>query len=439
MLWRNHDPEELRLKAGDQEQPDGVVELAVARIGARGDGIADHDSEPIFLPFTVPGDRVRARLGARRGGGREGRVVERLASGGGRADPPCPHFGRCGGCALQHLDQAAYRAFKLGVLRSALERVAIDPDLVQPLRTVSPARRRARLGLLRPRDPRLPVQIGFHERFRHEIVDLTQCPVMEPALFGHIGQLRPLARDLVPPGATAKVVLTRTDSGIDMLLEAPERPGPRVLEALAAFAEKCDFARIVWRSPAEEFLVVERRSVRVVLAGVAVAYPPGAFLQANAAAETILVDETLAGIGPRRPVLDLFAGLGTFTFALAGAGPVHAVDGDESVITALAGAAAGRPGVTFERRDLARNPLPPEALAAYAAAVFDPPRAGALRQAEALAISALATVVTVSCNPATFARDAARLIAGGFCLKRAVPVDQFVWTPHLEIAAVFRR
>jgi len=140
MLWRNHDPEELRLKAGDQEQPDGVVELAVARIGARGDGIADHDGEPVFLPFTVPGDRVRARLGARRGGGREGRVVERLASRGGRADPPCPHFGRYGGCALQHLDQATYRTFKLGVLRSALERVAIDPDLVQPLRTVSPAR-----------------------------------------------------------------------------------------------------------------------------------------------------------------------------------------------------------------------------------------------------------------------------------------------------------
>ena len=417
---------------------DSLIELGIERLGAWGDGIAEHGGEPVFLPFTVPGDRVRARLGARRGGGREGRVVERLASRGGRADPPCPHFGRCGGCALQHLDQAAYRAFKVGVLRSALERVAIDPDPVQPLRTVSPARR-AWLGLLRPRDPRLPVQIGFHERFRHEIVDLTQCPVMEPALFGHIGQLRPLARDLVPPGGTAKVVLTRTDSGIDMLLEAAERPGPRVLEALAAFAEKCDFARIVWRSPAEEFLVVERRPVRVVLAGVAVPYPPGAFLQANAAAETILVDETLAGIGPRRPVLDLFAGLGTFTFALAGAGPVHAVDGDERVITALACAAAGRPGVTLERRDLARNPLPPEALAAYAAAVFDPPRAGALRQAEALATSALATVVTVSCSPATFARDAARLIAGGFCLERIVPVDQFLWTPHLEIAATFRR
>src|SRR6516162_9967256 len=119
---------------------DSLIELGIERLGAWGDGIAEHGGEPVFLPFTVPGDRVRARLGARRGGGREGRVVERLASRGGRADPPCPHFGRYGGCALQHLDQATYRTFKLGVLRSALERVAIDPDLVQPLRTVSPAR-----------------------------------------------------------------------------------------------------------------------------------------------------------------------------------------------------------------------------------------------------------------------------------------------------------
>ena len=416
-----------------------VVELVVERIGPRGDGISEYDGAPVFLPFTVPGDRVRARLGARRGGGREGRVAEWLDTGKGHAVPPCSHFGHCGGCALQHLDQASYRAFKLGVLRTTLERVGIDPGLVQSLRVVPPMRRRAQLGLIRPRDPLLPARVGFRERFRHDLVDLRECPVLEPALLSLVRRLPLVACDLVPPGGTAEVTLTRTDSGVDMLLEAAERPGPRVLEALAAFAEKCDFARIVWRSPAEEFLVVERRPVRVVLAGVAVPYPPGAFLQANAAAETILVDETLAGIGPRRPVLDLFAGLGTFTFALAGAGPVHAVDGDERVITALACAAAGRPGVTLERRDLARNPLPPEALAAYAAAVFDPPRAGALRQAEALAISALATVVTVSCSPATFARDAARLIAGGFCLERIVPVDQFVWTPHLEIAAVFRR
>ena len=423
----------------NQKRATAVVELSVERLGAQGDGIAQYESAPVFLPFTVPGDRVRARLGAARGAGREGRVVERLASGPGRTDPPCLHFGRCGGCALQHLDRASYGIVKLGAMNAALERVGIDPGLVQPLRVVPPARRRARLGLVRPRDRRLPALVGFRERFRHDLVDLAQCPVLDPELFGKVGELRLVAPDLLPPGATAEVTLTRTDSGVDVLFEAAERPGLGALDALTAFAEKCDLARIVWRSRTEEILVVERRPVRVVLSGVAVPFPPGGFLQASAAAETILVEEVLAGIGPNSPVLDLFAGLGTFTFALARRGSVHAVEGDERAAEALARAAAGQPRVTVERRDLTRNPVPPEALSAYGGAVFDPPRAGATRQAMALAASALATIVAVSCNPATFARDAARLIAGGFRLERVAPVDQFLWTPHLELVAVFRR
>jgi 23S rRNA (uracil1939-C5)-methyltransferase len=423
----------------NQRGTDGLVELSVEGLGAQGDGIAERDGEPVFLPFTVPGDRVRARLGARRGGGREGRVIEWLDAGKGRAEPPCVHFGRCGGCAMQHLSPASYRAVKLRALNTALERVGIDPGLVQPLRVVAPERRRARLGMMRPRDPRLPALIGFRERFHHDLVDLAECPVLEPALFAVVDELRLVAGDRMPPGGTAEVTLTRTDSGIDMLFEAAERPRLGALEALAAFAEKYDLARILWRSPGEEILVVERRPVRVLLSGVAVPYPPGVFLQASEAAEAILVDETLAGLGPCRPVLDLYAGLGTFTFALAAGGPVHAVEGDERAITALARAAAGQRGITVERRDLARNPLPPEALSAYAAAVFDPPRVGAARQAAALAASALAAVVAISCNPATFARDAALLITGGFRLERLVPVDQFVWTPHLELAALFRR
>ena len=423
----------------NRRDSDELVELLVEGLGAQGDGIGQYRGSPVFLPLTVPGDHIRARLGVRRGAGREGRVVEWLGWGQGRADPPCTHFGHCGGCALQHLDAASYRTVKLGALRAALVRVGIDPSLMQPLRIVPPARRRARLGLVRPRNPRLPAHVGFRERFRHDLVDLRQCSVLEPTLFALVSELRVLTRNLLTPDAKAEVMLTRTDSGVDLLFEAADRPGAAALEALAGFAENCDLARIVWRSRADDILVVERRPVRVLLSGVAVSYPPGAFLQASAAAEAILVEEVLAGVGTRRPVLDLFAGLGTFTFALADGGPVRAVDSDEDAITALARAAADRLGVTTERRDLARNPLPSEALAAYVAAVFDPPRAGALQQAEALANSTIATVVAVSCNPATFSRDAARLIAGGFRLERIVPVDQFVWTPHLELAAVFRR
>lgn len=427
-------------RAARPEAPsEALVELAVEHIGARGDGIAHYGGEPVFVPFTVPGDRVRARLGSRRYGGREGLVVDRLASGPGRTAPRCRHFEICGGCGLQHLDAASYRRVKLDTVRTALERAGIDPGVVAPMRLVPPERRRARVGISRPHDPRLPVRVGYRERFRHDLVDLRECPVLEPKIFALIGGLRQVACKLVAAGGSAEAMLTRTDSGVDLLIEAVERPSLDACEALARLAEVADLARIVWRSAREEIVVIEGRRVRILRSGVAVSFPPGAFLQASSSAEAILVEEVVSAIGTKRPAADLFAGLGIFTFALARRGPVHAVEGEARAAAALARAAAGTPGITVERRDLARNPLPAEALAHYAAAVFDPPRAGAARQVEVLAASAVGTVVAVSCNPATFARDAATLIAGGYHLERVTPVDQFVWSPHLELAAVFRR
>jgi 23S rRNA (uracil1939-C5)-methyltransferase len=393
----------------------------------------------VFLPFTVPGDRVRAEIGVRRGSGHEGRVIERVVAAASRSAPACSHFGKCGGCALQHLAADDYRAVKLGALDAALRRVGIDPIVVMPMRAVPPLRRRVRLGLWRPRDPGAPAVIGFRERFRHGLIDLTECAVLEPALFALVDPLRRVAAELLSPGAAAEAMLTRCDSGVDLLIEHAEPPGLAALEALGALAADRDLARVVWRTGWEDMLVVERRPVRVVFSGVAVPFPPGAFLQASAAAEALLVDEVVGANGDRQPVLDLYAGLGTFAFALARAGSVHAVEGDAAAVAALADAASRVPRVTVERRDLDRDPLAGAELSRYVAAVFDPPRAGALHQAAALAASQLQTIVAVSCNPATFARDAARLIAGGFRLERVVPVDQFVWTPHLELVAAFRR
>jgi 23S rRNA (uracil1939-C5)-methyltransferase len=417
-----------------------LVQLTVDRLGAQGDGIAEWRGEPVFSPFTVPGDRVRAEIGPRRGAGREGRVVERCAAAvSGRAEPACRHFGRCGGCALQHLPPDVYRAAKLGGLTEALRRARIDPAVVGPLRTVPPARRRIRLGLQRPKDVRAPAVVGFRERFSHTLVDLAECVVMEPALYALVAALRQSVPRWLAPGAKAEAMLTRCDSGIDLLVESIETPDLRTLEALATFATEHDIARIVWRSGTIDTPIVERRRVRVMFSGVAVPFPPGGFLQASEVAEAVLVAEVLGAAGARRPVIDLYAGLGTFTFALAVAGPVHAVEGDAAAAVALGQAASFVRGVSIERRDLDRNPVPAAELSRYTAAVFDPPRAGARRQAEALTASALDTVVAVSCNPATFARDAAALIAGGFHLERVVPVDQFVFTPHLELVATFRR
>jgi len=382
---------------------------------------------------------VRAAIGARRAGGHEGRVVERIVAGPARTEPVCRHFGHCGGCALQHLRPEDYRTVKLSGLHAALARVGIDPALVAPLQTLPPGRRRTRLGLARPGDPTAPVIVGFRERFSHTLVDLAKCAVLEPALFALVEPLRRVAALLLPPGGMAEAMLTRCDSEVDLLIEHAAPPDLAALEALAGFAAEHDLARIVWRAGRDDTLVVERHAVRVVFSGVPVPFPPGGFLQASAAAEAVLVAEVVAAIGAGRPVLDLYAGLGTFTFALARAGPVHAVEGDGAAVAALGQAAAHTPGVAVERRNLDREPLAPADLGRYGAAVFDPPRAGALRQAEALAASTLDTVVAVSCNPATFARDAARLVAGGFRLERLAPVDQFVWAPHLELVGVFRR
>lgn len=416
---------------------DPTVELTIETLGGQGDGIARRHGEAVFVPFTLPGDRVRARLGAHRQGGREARALEWLEQGPGRTGPACRHFTRCGGCALQHLDAGTYRTAKLAALHAALRRVGIDPAIVEPLRTVPPGRRRAGIGLRRPQDARAPAVVGFRERFGHAVVDFRECPVLEPALWALAAPLRALAVEILPPAGMVEANLTRTDSGIDLLVEANAPPGLAALEALAGFAAGHDLARITWRAGRTDTPVVERRPVRMLFSGTAVPFPPGSFLQASPAAEAILVAEITAALGTARPALDLYAGLGTFAFALAKAGPVHAVEGDAAVIAALTAAAAR--GVTIERRNLDRDPLPPEALSGYAAAVFDPPRSGALRQAAALAESRIPVVAAVSCNPATFARDAARLIAGGYRLDRVTPVDQFTWTPHLELVGVFRR
>jgi 23S rRNA (uracil1939-C5)-methyltransferase len=418
-----------------------TVELTVERVGARGDGVAMHGGKPVYLAFTAPGDRIRARLGAARDDGRIGTVVDMVAPGP-RQAPHCPHFGICGGCALQHLIDAAYCGLKEDVVRAALERRGLDASMVEPLRRLLPGtRRRARLALSRPRKG--AVRVGFHARESHEIVDMRACAVLHPALVAVVAPLRELAARLLRPGETGAAALTRVDSGADVLLELPREPDIAALEVLAAFAEANDLARLSWRLAEETVIpLAERRRPRVVFAGVAVDVPADGFLQASAEADAVLSDLVLAGTGSAKRVLDLFAGIGTFTFALAEHAQVHAVDGSRAAVAALIGGAAhatlaGR--VTAEVRDLETRPVMADELRRFDAAVFDPPRAGAKAQARALADSRLGKAVAVSCNPATFGRDARALVDGGYRMTRVVPVDQFVWSAQVELVAWFER
>ena len=418
-----------------------LVELTIERLGGQGDGIARRRGEAVFVPFTLPGDRVRARLGPRRQGGHEAWAVEWLARGSGRTEPVCRHFARCGGCALQHLGPETYHAAKLAGLDAALKRVGIDPAVVKPLRAVAPGRRRARFGLRRPRHAHAPAIVGFRERFSHAVVDIRECAVLDPSLWALVAPLRDLAAAMLAPGGAVETSLTRIDSGMDMLVDAGEPPGLAALEALSALAADRDIARVVWRAGGIDIPVVERRPARMIFSGTTVPFPPGGFLQASAEAEAMLVRDVLAGIGSAERVVDLHAGLGTFSFALAQRAAVHAVDGARPAVAALAAAAAraGLHRLGSECRDLEARPLLPEELARFDAAVFDPPRAGAKHQAAVLARAPLHRVVAVSCNPASFARDARLLVDGGFRLTRVQPIDQFLWSPHVELVAWFER
>jgi 23S rRNA (uracil1939-C5)-methyltransferase len=419
-----------------------VVELTVARVGARGDGIAMHGGRSVYLPFTAPGDRVRARLGVPRDAGRAGTVLEVLEPGARRA-PVCPHFGICGGCALQHLAEDAYCAFKVDLVRSALGHRGLDTAAVEALRTLPPAtRRRARLALRRQKGG--GARIGFHARDSHEITDMRACAVLHPRLAALVAPLRELAPVLLQGRDSGAATVTLLDSGIDLLLDLPRVPDLALLERLAAFAHAQDLARLSWRVGEKDAPTpaAERRPARAVLGGVTVEVPADSFLQASVEAEEVLTELVLAGVGDAKRVADLHAGLGTFTFAFAARAAVLAVDGSRAAIAALAAAAARAQlahSVSAETRDLDARPLLADELRRFDAVVFDPPRAGAAAQAAALAASTVPRVVAVSCNPATFARDARLLVDGGYRLTRVVPVDQFLWSPHVELVASFER
>ena len=423
------------------------IELVIEAIGARGDGFGIVDGRPVFVPFTVPGDRVLARITGEHTGGLRAVAVELLAEGPGRALPPCPYFGLCGGCALQHLDEAGYVEWKQALVGRALAQRGITDASVMPLRRVGQQTRRRMVLAAAKKGGRL--RLGLHERASHTVVDLDTCLLVTPGLLALLPPLRMALEVLMADGESAAVTASETDNGLDVLILSRTVPALEAREALADLAQAADLARLSWAhtprpgEAAEPEPVAIRRPPVLHFGDVTVEPPPGGFLQPTAVGEKQLVEAVLDGVpAEARRVADLYAGCGTFTFPLAKQHRVHAVEGDSAALAALWTAArradlAGR--VSVEERDLARDPLIMVELNEFDAVVFDPPRTGAQEQVTMLAASTVPTVVAVSCNPATFARDARILIDGGYALIEVVPVDQFPWSGHLELVGRFRR
>ena len=436
------------------EPADRLLEVEIIALGGGGDGIAETPQGRIYVPFSAPGDRLRVRPEKSRGKGRTLRaaIVARLADGPDRKAPECRHFGDCGGCALQHLAEAAYQSWKAGRVREALSRQNLDPGVVASLRTIAPESRR-RVGLKAQHRGKATaggaVALGFFAAATHRIVAIAECPVMAPAIFRLLPDLRRLFGEILAQGDRAEAAVTLAESGLDVVLRLAHAPDLAGLERLAGFAEDADLARLGWQAlrPAERAPapapVAARRPVQMVFSGVPVDIPPDAFVQPSVDGEKLLSAAIAATFSGARRVVDLYAGCGTFTFALAAAGArVRAFEAADDHAAALAAAArrAGLDGqVSVERRDLVRRPLSAEELSQADAAVLDPPRPGAAAQIGVLAGATVPLVAYVSCNPVSFARDARALADGGYRLDSVIPVDQFPFSPHVELVAVFRR
>jgi 23S rRNA (uracil1939-C5)-methyltransferase len=413
-------------------------ELEIVKLGSEGVGIAYLNDKPILIPGALPGETIRAVVTS---GSREARLLQVVRASPERVEPRCRHVSRCGGCALQHLDPSSYGRFKRNLIEDALRRQGLGAVEIGEIAFSPPQSRRR--ATLEAHHMGARVTLGFHGRAAHTLVEVTECPVLEPALVAVIGPVRKFLADLLKAGERATLSLVLLDHGVDIGLSLPREPDLAGLEALAEFAKEQDLCRLWWRAGGlPPVPAAIRRAPVITLGGVATTAPMGGFLQATRAGEQALVGQVLSALQGRKAVADLFAGSGTFSLPLVMSGKtVHAVEADPEAIGALSAAGRGGQltGLTTERRDLEARPLLEAELQRFDAVVFDPPRAGARAQAEILARAAVDTIVAVSCNPATYARDAAILVAGGWRHERITPVDQFLWAAHIELVGVFRR
>ena len=419
-------------------------ETTVTRLGAEADGLATHPESGalLFLPFTLPGEIVRATPTHKRGEAYAA-TAEILSASPDRTTPPCPHFTACGGCTLQHLNDTAYAAWKTAQLTTALARAGFPDAAIAPLQRTPPATRR-RMDLAIRRIPG-GITLGLHAPRSATVIDIGGCPVLDPALTALIPTLRALFRTLSSPHREGSAVVNLLDSGPDLLLrlDAPLNTPDRT--RLADYARAHGIPRISMQrgnGPVEP--AAHLRPATTSMAGITVIPPPGGFLQASPAGQAAIVAAVLAGLPEKLPararIADLYAGSGTLTFALAKHARVAAYEGDAPTFAALRDATnravmAGR--VEPVARDLARQPLSETELAHFAAVVLDPPHAGAETQIARIAASKLRRVIYVSCNPAALARDAAMLRGAGFKLLAATPIDQFLWSARLESVCVF--
>jgi 23S rRNA (uracil1939-C5)-methyltransferase len=414
-----------------------VERLAIDRLGWRGDGVADTPAGPIYVPYTLPGETVEVDAWPSHPDRRH--LIRVDVASAERIAPLCPHFGICGGCAVQHLATARYRDWKRGLVVEALAHAGFDAQVDELIDGHGEGRRRAVFHARRSRrDRRDLLEVGFAALRAHHVVAIDRCPILAPSLAGALDAAWAISEVLAAESKPLDIQVTASDAGLDVDVRGSgPLTGPRMTE-LAGLAERHRLARLTRHGE----LVAQRAVPTIRIGRAQVELPPGSFLQATAAGEAALARLVEAYCMEAKAIADLFAGVGPFALRLAERARVVAIDSDKDAIAALARAAAATQGlkpIDAQARDLFRRPLAAVELKGFDTVVFDPPRQGAEAQARALAASTVPRVVAVSCNAATFARDARILADGGYRLARVTPVDQFLYSPHVEIVALLER
>ena len=418
-----------------------TIELDIQALGAQGDGIGHHEGATVFVPYALPGERVRVRLQDKTKTAFTGRLIDVIVPGSNRVVAPCPVFTQCGGCALQHIALPNYTVWKKEQVAATLAMRGIAvPAKTEMIGTAPGERRRTVFAATKDKDA---VTLGFHAAMSHDIVPLDDCPLLTPALRACVPALRDLIHASLHNKQSADVFVTETLSGLDILLQVEiDLPEAR-RQPLIAVARAADIARVSWahgkRQPEP---IVMSRVPQVRFGDVLVDLPIGAFLQPSLSGEAALIDAVTTGVGKAKRVADLYSGCGTFSFPLAKKARVLSVDNAKPAVAALIAAVnraqlSGR--IEGLARDLDQSPLPPQDLKPFDAVVFDPPRAGAELQSRMIGKSIVKRVVAVSCNPASFARDARILMDAGFEMTSLTILDQFLWSPHAELVAIFTR
>ncbi|CDN46695.1 class I SAM-dependent RNA methyltransferase [Neorhizobium galegae] len=412
-----------------------TVTVTINRLGAQGHGIANGENGPVYVPYALPGETLAI---ARNGD--HGTVMSTSNPSPDRVTPPCRHFGpdsdACGGCSLQHLADVPYHAFKRNLVVEALKSKGLTPEVGELVIAHAGERRRV---VFSARKTEKELLLGFNRAETNHIVSIVECPIASPGIVARLEAIRAVGKALATGSETFRIAVLETLAGLDLAAEGlkplDDKQRRTVTETVLAL-------KSIARVSVNGEIVIELQKPLVDFGGVKVSPPPGAFTQATKPAEDAMAELVLSHIGKAKRVIDLFAGSGTFSLRLARIAKVHAVEGDEKSVRALDVAGRNTQGlkpVSVEKRDLYRRPMMVSELKNYDAVVFDPPRAGAEVQMKELARSTVKTVVAVSCNPLTLARDLRILVDAGYQIKAVTPIDQFLWSPHVEAVALLQK